>query len=312
MSSYLTPDVYTEEVPLLPPSVAEVSTAVPAFIGFTEKAVLEGKSVANQAVRISTLLEYKEIFGEAQPASFSVAINAEDAVTNIMVESPESTLYHALDLYFKNGGGDCYIISVGTYADNYNKEAFLTGLEILSREDEPTLIMLGEATKLLSADYHEVCQAALLQCEDLKDRFCVFDIQKADTHADAFRNGIGTNNLKYGAAYTPYLQTSLSYNYIDEEVNILGSSSIKSLQYELSGLIKVTYSGPASDNPRFKITRGDADKTPSFSIVQGLLTITNVGAPVLSAIICQFLIIAFWVKLRRIIFSIWVSQLKNS
>ena len=63
MSNYLTPDVYTEEIPTLPPSVAGVSTAVPAFIGYTEKAVKEGKSVAGQAVRISTLLEYKEAFG---------------------------------------------------------------------------------------------------------------------------------------------------------------------------------------------------------------------------------------------------------
>ena len=30
-----TPGVYVEEVPTLPPSVAEVATAVPAFIGVT-------------------------------------------------------------------------------------------------------------------------------------------------------------------------------------------------------------------------------------------------------------------------------------
>jgi len=54
MSNFLTPGVYTEEVPLLPQSVAAVSTAVPAFIGYTEKAIKEGKNVANMAVRIST------------------------------------------------------------------------------------------------------------------------------------------------------------------------------------------------------------------------------------------------------------------
>ncbi len=277
MSNYLTPDVYTEEIPTLPPSVAGVSTAVPAFIGYTEKAVKEGKSVAGQAVRISTLLEYKEAFGKAQPASFSVEVDAEDSVKNITVESPKSTLYHALDLYFKNGGGDCYIISVGTYADEYNKQAFLTGLEILSKEDEPTLIMLGEAVKLPADEYHEVCQSALIQCADLKDRFCIFDIQKADAQADAFRNGIGTNNLKYGAAYMPYLQTSLSYSYNDRDVSVPGSSPVESLQFEIEGTIRVTYSGPASDEPSFKITKGTAAGAPGFSISEGSMTITNVG-----------------------------------
>ncbi|UII31376.1 phage tail sheath subtilisin-like domain-containing protein [Fulvivirga ulvae] len=277
MSSFLTPDVYTEEVPTLPPSVADVSTAVPAFIGYTEKAVKEGKSVAGQAVRISTLLEYKEIFGEAQPTSFSVSVNADDSVKGINVAPPKSWLYYALDLYFKNGGGECYIISVGTYSDQVTKQAFLDGLETLSKEDEPTLIMLGEATQLASADYYEVCKAALSQCADLKDRFCVFDVRKDDAKGEEFRNGIGTNNLKYGAAYTPYLQTSLNHIYKDSEVQISGALAVDSLQFEIPGTIKVIYSGPASDQPRFKINKGTAASAPDFTIADGLLTITNVG-----------------------------------
>ena len=33
-----TPGVYVQEIPSLPPSVAEVETAIPAFVGYTEKA----------------------------------------------------------------------------------------------------------------------------------------------------------------------------------------------------------------------------------------------------------------------------------
>ena len=33
MVTYRTPGVYVEEISTLPPSVAEVSTAIPAFIG---------------------------------------------------------------------------------------------------------------------------------------------------------------------------------------------------------------------------------------------------------------------------------------
>ena len=38
MPTYKTPDVYVEEIPVFPPSVAEVGTAIPAFVGYTERA----------------------------------------------------------------------------------------------------------------------------------------------------------------------------------------------------------------------------------------------------------------------------------
>ena len=37
MPTYKTPGVYTEEISKFPPSVAEVATAIPAFIGYTEE-----------------------------------------------------------------------------------------------------------------------------------------------------------------------------------------------------------------------------------------------------------------------------------
>ncbi|MEW7289102.1 phage tail sheath family protein [Aquimarina sp. 2304DJ70-9] len=275
MSRFLTPDVYTEEVPLLPQSVAEVSTAVPAFIGYTEKTEKNGESIKNAAYRISTLLEFKEAFGGAQPASFKVNVN-EEVIENVEVTAPQHTLYHAIDLYFKNGGGDCYVISVGSYQDDYNKESFLEGLDVLSKEDEPTLIMLGEATQLDPVDYHEVCQTALSQCQELKDRFCIFDIQKGDEGVASFRNGIGTNHLKYGAAYTPYLQTSLTYKYQEESVIISGSSGQETIELKVEEAIKIIYNGSAQDEPKATINKGSAG-TPSFNNTGTTLTITNVG-----------------------------------
>ncbi len=37
-TTYKTPGVYIEEIVKFPPSVAQVETAIPAFIGYTEKA----------------------------------------------------------------------------------------------------------------------------------------------------------------------------------------------------------------------------------------------------------------------------------
>ena len=48
-----TPGVYTTEIPTLPPSVAQVSTAIPAFIGYTQKMVNEiGDSLLNVPTKI--------------------------------------------------------------------------------------------------------------------------------------------------------------------------------------------------------------------------------------------------------------------
>lgn len=66
MDSFKTPGVYTQEIATLPPSVAEVSTAVPAFLGYTEKAPPGG------IARITTLLEFQSLFGGPQPSEFLV------------------------------------------------------------------------------------------------------------------------------------------------------------------------------------------------------------------------------------------------
>ena len=63
MPTYKTPGVYTEEISKFPPSVAEVATAVPAFIGYTEKAERFGQNLTNVPTRVKSLLEYQEIFG---------------------------------------------------------------------------------------------------------------------------------------------------------------------------------------------------------------------------------------------------------
>jgi phage tail sheath protein FI len=59
MSTYKTPDVIIEEISVFPPSVAEVETAIPAFIGYSEKARrLKDDDLLNTPTRVKSLLEY--------------------------------------------------------------------------------------------------------------------------------------------------------------------------------------------------------------------------------------------------------------
>ena len=64
MSQYKTPDVYVKERSLLSPSVAEVPTAIPVFIGYTDITEnTKGEPITQQAFRLTNMLEFTAIFG---------------------------------------------------------------------------------------------------------------------------------------------------------------------------------------------------------------------------------------------------------
>jgi hypothetical protein len=230
MPTYKTPGVFVEEVSTLPPSVAEVSTAIPAFIGYTEKRpAASGPAVA----RVDTLLEFEEIFGGPKPTAFTVSVSAAGIVSTVSrgpaptpapPPDPEFLLYYEVSHYFKNGGGSCYIVSVGDYSTQPTAVALRSGLDRLAQEDEPTLILLTDAVNLSAADYHTLCQAALAQCALLGDRFALLDVKRdAANEKEAlkvFREGIGMADLSYGAAYHPYLETTLQYEYQEGGVTV--------------------------------------------------------------------------------------------
>jgi hypothetical protein len=220
MVAYKTPGVYVEEISTLPPSVAEVSTAIPAFLGHTEKA-------KNTIASVSTMLEYEEIFGGPSTAEIKVTL-ADGAAPTVEIKASEYLLYHAVSHYLKNGGGVCYIVSVGDYTEDLAAASFEAGLKRLEKEDEPTLVILTDAVGLDEPDFNTVCQASLTHCHDLGDRFAIFDVRNtnnATIDSKTFRDGIGTKYLDYGAAYYPYLQTTLSHAYDEAKVNITDNRS---------------------------------------------------------------------------------------
>ncbi len=67
-----TPGIYTVEKSAFPPSVAQVPTAIPAFVGYTEKAENQGKSLVNKPVLINSLSEYNTYFGGAPEYQFPI------------------------------------------------------------------------------------------------------------------------------------------------------------------------------------------------------------------------------------------------
>jgi len=241
MANYKTPGVYVEEISKLPASVAPVATAIPAFIGYTEKRVRNGKTLANATpVRITSILEYEEIFGGAFDEKLSVTLTGASvaevdttiAVAAATTLSPYS-LYNNLVMYFGNGGGPCYIVSIGLYTNVaipadpstlIDVTELQAGLTAIEKEDEVTLLVVPEATVLSASNRKTVNDEMLTQCNKLQDRFAIMDAAvlggTVNDDGIGFRADVGTDYLKYGACYYPSLKTTLGLNFENSGVAI--------------------------------------------------------------------------------------------
>lgn len=227
-----TPGAYIEEISLLPPSVAAVGTAIPAFIGYTE---IPGEISDDLPVpvRIGSMLEYESIFGSAQDQQ---GISATVVGDDIQVDGPDSNekpiylMYYSLQMYFANGGGPCYVASVGTYSTEVvDLSKLQNGLSAIEKEDEPTLLVFPDATSMSDADFYTIYKSAIEQCYKLQDRFTIMDTyndnpinsQSYDPIAE-LRDGMNMTSeyLKYGASYYPFLSTLINYHYQDADVDV--------------------------------------------------------------------------------------------
>lgn len=243
-----TPGVYTTEIPTLPPSVAQVSTAVPAFIGYTQQALdYDGLDLNEKPTKIFSLKEYEDFFGKADnEAKIEVNIARKTENGKVVLKSAKADfktgtkpslhiMYYALRLYFENGGGPCYIVSIAkTSAEATIDNAKLQkGLDALAAFDEPTLIVFPEGQGISNgANYYSLVSLALKQCADLQDRFSLIDIYKQESTTNStivnFRGGgapgtpgLTTNdNLNYGAVYYPNLKTTFDFAYAESDIDV--------------------------------------------------------------------------------------------
>ncbi len=236
-----TPGVYIKEIPTFPPSVAAVETAIPAFVGITQLTTdADGASLIDVPKRITSLLEYEQLFGPATPQSFSVAVEQDFSEVPLQIRETRITingtvptqptdadlLYYAVQLFYDNGGGPCYIVSAT--AGN-----FINAVDALEEFDEPTIIVSPGAVN--EGNYTGIVDAALLQCNKLQDRVAIIDVPDGvpggnTTVADIdtnFRTPIisDLNMVKYGGAYYPYLVTAIPF-LTDDSVITVASHSI--------------------------------------------------------------------------------------
>ncbi len=111
-STYKTPGVYVEEISTLPASVAQVETAIPAFIGYTQKATRkEDGDLLLKPTRIKAMADYEAFFGFANNEAnitATVTVDGDTGAETIVANAGDTSnflMWYSLKMYFANGGG---------------------------------------------------------------------------------------------------------------------------------------------------------------------------------------------------------------
>lgn len=233
-STLKTPGVYIEEKNAFPNSVVGIPTAVPAFIGYTEKAEKSGgKSALKQPVRISSLAEYDTHFGgaittkytltEAEAGEESQFRSGGTDYTLAAAEKTEALLYNSVRLFYENGGGSAWIVSVGTYDDitagGIDPGKLKGGIDPLIRELEPTMLLIPDALLADHDGFLDISKAMLQHCGyKMRNRVAILDVYDGDqarTYEDTtdvitqFRNDVGSDYLDFGIGYYPWIKTTI-------------------------------------------------------------------------------------------------------
>jgi phage tail sheath protein FI len=155
---------------------------------------------------------------------------------------PQFNLFYSMKLFYANGGSTCYVVSVGPYTDStglntaISADTLISGIGAAENQNGPTMLAVPDAVSLpTQADFNDVTGAMLTQAVGLQDRVAIFDIWGANTvpqmpktdleaqlvgetgviaefQQNAVFQNMQTNTLaglSYGAAYFPFLNTSI-------------------------------------------------------------------------------------------------------
>lgn len=270
-SNLQSPGVYINELNAFPDSVVPVATAVPAFIGYTPQALYHGISYTNVPQKISSFTEFQAIYCYPDPAPpgapakqyypqyYLVRQKSQpekgdyldiDGSYYFLLPDPNTIyyLYNSIRLFYENGGGDAYIVSVGTYGPaskqlvapgnhivnlNVQLTDILNGIALLKNEKQPTIYICPEATLLTVADNSTLMQEMMLLCTQTQTAICIFDIiggKDPDpllymNDITTFRNNTGNTGLNYGTAYYPFIGTTIMQNNDIDYTNLFGGDT---------------------------------------------------------------------------------------
>ena len=273
------PGVYIDEQNAFPNSIVPIATAVPAFIGYTPQAEYQGQSYLKVPTKITSFADFQAFFcyPNADPPTPPAKQYSPDYYLVEQDSKPDkgkymsingsfysilpdpATIYYmytSVQLFFQNGGGEAYIVSVGSYGEPSGKPTdpgaqivnpnvtlgdLQEGLELLKNESEPTMYLCPEATLLSTDENGTLMQAMMAQSADMMTSVSIFDIIGGNdpdpllytNDIEAFRTALGNNNLDFGTAYYPFVNTTIMQSNDIDYTNVFGGD-VKQLEPLLS------------------------------------------------------------------------------
>jgi phage tail sheath protein FI len=228
------PGVYVTEANAFPHSIQGAQTAVPAFIGYTAKAAIDGKPAYLTPVKLNSLTEYEAVFGGSFVTKFEIkeaGLNTGDFAAqkwvtdhfelkyftlsrvttgneNAATAPPPAAfnLYNSVRLFYANGGQTCYVCSAGDYAEGIDASKLNDGLAAVGEQVGPTLLAIPDAVLLkssgnvnnmpVSAAFDEITRQMLAQCAKLQDRVAILDVYGTDAiDPTTPKNGTYSNDV---------------------------------------------------------------------------------------------------------------------
>jgi phage tail sheath protein FI len=322
-----TPGVSVTELNALPPSIVGIETAVPAFIGYTETAI-NGAPVHLEPIRVNSLAEYEAIFGKRFAPLYDIVVGTVDdhdvaaqrwdapsgryvltyySIVRSSAGAPQGgasrpasfNLYDSLRLFYANGGGACYVVSVGDYEAPVDPAKLQQGLGAIARQAGPTMLVVPDAVLLaptgvrnglpVSADFDMVVRAMLAQCGSLQDRVAILDVYAADkleqgagfdaaltAVIENFQQSVGDAFLSFGMAYFPPLVASLVQPRDIHYTSFDLTTQLATLQAILTDQAAYQYPDPASPGP---VSNKSADFLRVKGLIEQIPTTTDTTTP---------------------------------
>ena len=224
------PRIQNIEENLLVPTLFSQDTAVPVFLGYTEKAENDsGNDLKLQPHLVHSMADFEANFGFAAPeAGIEIDFGYDDA-GNLVANCQKSlqqrySFYYCIQMFFANGGGKCYIISIGNYSviPEIRFTDFESGLSKVSAILDATLLSFPEAVYLRNSDeYYYLLDTAIAITEENSLLFVLADLWQGNLNVsqamDVFRQYAFqyTHLLGNGAIFFPQIISELAINFGD-------------------------------------------------------------------------------------------------
>jgi hypothetical protein len=203
-------------------------------------------------------------------------------------------MYNSIRLFYENGGGDAYIVSVGSYGPPSKNPAtpgdrivntnvqlgnLQDGLALLKNEQEPTMYICPEATLLTLDNNATLMQSMLLQCSEMQTAVSIFDIiggKDPDpimfgNDITTFRNNTGSTGLSYGTAYYPFIGTTIMQTTDIDYTNLFGGDT-----KQLAPLLSV---GGSTDPNVAAILANINNPSSTLTVLQNNNALINASKP---------------------------------